>query len=316
VSCASPGNCTAVGDYGNVQHPQGLLLTETSGVWAPGVEAVPPDNADSNNPRVILTSVSCASAGNCTAVGIYRATGSTAMQGLLLTQTSGIWAKGVQASLPGGPEPDADFELNSVSCASAGNCTAVGDVSFGTTTGGVFVTQTSGVWADVEPAIPPVSFEVTNLSSVSCASAGNCTAVGEAFNGNGGGSMDQLFTQSSGAWAPGVGAVLPADAATNPIVTSPSVSCASAGNCTAVGDYKDGSGTSQGVLLTQTSGTWATGVKVGLPDTGASLQDSPPWCHARRWVTARPSAPTSTARPGPALRTQTQSVRASARGCC
>ena len=46
---------------------QGLLLTETAGSWATGTEAALP--ADSTNLGAELTSVSCASAGNCTAVG-------------------------------------------------------------------------------------------------------------------------------------------------------------------------------------------------------------------------------------------------------
>ena len=95
MSCASAGNCTAVGDYKDSSgHEQGLLLTETSGRWATGVEPSLPANAGTN-PGANLLSVSCASAGNCTAVGGY-ANRSGILQGLLLTETSGTWATGVE----------------------------------------------------------------------------------------------------------------------------------------------------------------------------------------------------------------------------
>ena len=41
--------------------------------------------------------------------------------------------------------------------------------------------------------------------------------------------------------------------------------CASAGNCTAVGSYIDSLENGQGLLLTETSGTWGTGVEAPLP---------------------------------------------------
>src|SRR5579862_3456813 len=63
ISCPSPGNCSAVGSYGDSfgLAAEGLLLTEKAGHWAPGVEAILPANAASE-PGVSLNSVSCASA--------------------------------------------------------------------------------------------------------------------------------------------------------------------------------------------------------------------------------------------------------------
>src|SRR5262249_17901392 len=124
-SGGSAGNCTAVGLYlGRPIRPHGLLLTQTSGHWT-AAEAPLPANARSDLSADLL-SVSCASAGNCTAVGAYIDS-SNNQQGLLLTQTSGKWATGVKAPLPAGAAPDPGVALRSVSCASAGNCTAVGN---------------------------------------------------------------------------------------------------------------------------------------------------------------------------------------------
>ena len=86
---------------------------------------------------------------------------------------------------------------------------------------------------------------------MSCASAGNCTAGGHALDSSG---HYQAFvvSQVGGKWGkakeiPGIASILQSAIF--------SVSCASAGNCTAVGFYEDSSRTTQGLLLTQTSPT-------------------------------------------------------------
>jgi hypothetical protein len=278
VSCASAGNCSAVGSYTDSSgHSQGLLLSETSGTWATGVEASLPANAGTN-PNVIVNSVSCVSAGNCTAVGAYDDTsGGTLLQdqGLLLSETSGTWAAGVEASLPAGVGTTPYVYLDSVSCASAGNCTAVGfvqdsyDADSSLTYHGLLLSETSGTWvAAVEPSLPAGACASAScgagLASVSCGSAGSCTAVGSYIDSSGQSQGLLLFSETSGTWATGVEPSLPANAGTNPKV-GVSVSCAAPGDCTAVGSYTESSGQSQGLVLSETSGTWAAGVEASLP---------------------------------------------------
>jgi hypothetical protein len=190
VSCAAPGDCTAVGTYYDSSgDPQGLLLTETSGSWAPGVQAVLPANAEANR-FTGVGSVSCAAPGDCTAVGgYYDSSGDPEV--LLLTETSGSWAPGVEGVLP----------------ANAGT-----NPNYG-----------------------------AYLSSVSCASVGNCTAIGGYTDSSGNGQL-LLMTETSGIWAAGVDAVLPANAGPNPNASLYQVSCAAPGDCTAVGLYADSSG--------------------------------------------------------------------------
>lgn len=265
VSCASPGNCSAVGSYQDNSSPegatQGLLLTETEGSWAPAVEAALPANA-SSSPLVGLRSVSCALAGNCTAVGSYTdVLGNT--QGLLLTETAGSWAAGVEATPPS--TYISQSAVLSVSCAWAGDCAAVGigsDLSQG-----LLLTETAGNW---EPAITSNG----ELDSVSCSSPGNCSAVGT-DNAQG-----LLLTETGGRWAKGVEAVLPGNAITTDaeqLVGIPSVSCAAPGYCSAVGTYYDDTNTIQGLLLTETAGTWASGVEAlpANPDDGLSVSAGP-----------------------------------------
>jgi hypothetical protein len=275
VSCASAGNCTAVGYYfDNSRHEQGLLSSETSGRWATGVEARLPANANTSH-DAYLEYVSCASAGNCTATGGYFDR-SRHEQVLLLTETSGRSATGVEARLPANADTNPNADLNSVSCASAGNCTAVGYYFDNSRHEQVLLlTETSGRWATgVEASLPAGANPQTddrNYSSgqVSCGSAGNCTAidsygVGDPVDNE---SAALLLTETSGRWATGVEAPVPANGLPNSSELG-SVSCASAGNCTAVGFYLVPHGPQlqlQGLALTETSGTWATGVAVSLP---------------------------------------------------
>jgi hypothetical protein len=274
VSCASAGNCTAVGGYrdssGNFQ---ALLLGETSGTWATGIEASLPANAGAD-PQVSLGSVSCASAGNCTDVGGYTDT-SGHYQGLLLSETSGRWATGVEASLPANAGTNPEVGLVSLSCASARECTAVG--LYHNSSGrdeGLLLSERSGKWATgVEPSLPAHAGTNPNaeVESVSCASAGNCTAVGF-YDFNTASSRGLLLTETSGKWATGVEASQPANAGTTHHAYVVSVSCASAGNCTADGEYTDRSGHYEGLLFSETSGS-ALALIGSAASNGAGVTD-------------------------------------------
>jgi hypothetical protein len=290
VSCSSAGNCSAVGEYADkAGHSQGLLLTKTGGSWSTGVEASLPANASATNPRVFVDSVSCSSAGNCGAVGSYvDDTGH--VQGLLLTETAGLWSTGVEADLPanaGGVE-----SLNSISCASAGNCSAVGlyvdkSISYPNQgwQDGVLLTETAGSWATgVELALPAGAYALGSLGQVSCGSAGNCSAVGTYSASYAGPPRGLLVNETNGSWGPGVDPPLPADANSARVAGLSSVSCTSAGNCTAVGVYNgsyydfdcdkygcDSVLEAEGLLLTETAGTWSADA-AALPSPAAGVE--------------------------------------------
>jgi hypothetical protein len=262
VSCASAGNCSAVGEYTDSSGiVQGLLLTETAGSWATGVEAVLPANATPNE-GAGLDSVSCASAGNCSAAGLYIDS-SNRIHGLLLTETAGTWSVGEEPTLPANASDQPEVTLSSVSCASAGNCGAVGHYDSSGGCQALLLTETAGTWATGVGALPADASGCLT-ASISCPSAGNCSAAADRT----------LLTETVGAWATGVETVLPANAC--PVGPGPgqcdsaggltdSISCASVGNCVALGEYTDSSGDGQGLLLTETAGTWGAGVEAPLP---------------------------------------------------
>src|SRR5207245_2786970 len=173
-----------------------------------------------------LRSVSCASAGSCSAVGGYT-DGSGHEQGLLLTEAAGTWATGVEATLPLNAGSNPFASLNSVSCASAGNCSAVGGYHDSSSHAqGLLLTATRGTWATGTEAIPPPnagSTPVGSPSSVSCASAGNCSAVGDYYDSS---VHEQglLLAETAGTWATGVEAILPANAGSDPTASLGSLS--------------------------------------------------------------------------------------------
>jgi hypothetical protein len=253
----------------------GLPGTAAAATTLTAVEAPLPANAGAS-PYPNMASVSCASVGNCTAVGVYTDSSGNA-QGLLLTQTAGTWASGVEAPLPANAGAyQQGVYLYDVSCAAAGNCTAVGYYTDSAGhSQGLLLTQTSGTWATgVEAPLPanagpsPV-YSPMSLTSVSCASAGNCTAVGY-YTDSAGHSQGLLLTQTSGTWATGVEMALPADAGPRANAGAGAVSCVSAGNCTATGGYTDSSGAGHGLLLTQTADTWGAGIEPVMPANAAT----------------------------------------------
>jgi hypothetical protein len=72
VSCASTGNCTAGGDYrdgGGRQ--QAFVVSEKNGSWGPAQQFAGTLNTGPA-PGAGVNSVSCASAGNCSAGGFYE----------------------------------------------------------------------------------------------------------------------------------------------------------------------------------------------------------------------------------------------------
>src|SRR5262249_59514419 len=77
VSCSTPGNCTAGGLYlAGATSYQAFVVSEVNGTWqpasrVPGIASAPAGGHV--GPTAQVTSVSCASAGNCSIGGGYYA---------------------------------------------------------------------------------------------------------------------------------------------------------------------------------------------------------------------------------------------------
>jgi len=219
-----------------------------------------------------LDSVACPAAGACVAVGSYQSVAGEPV-GLLEAESAGVWDRSIAASLPAGANADPDVNLPSASCASAGNCAAVGNyVDSGYYQQGLLINYRKGVWRKGVRVIPPAGAAANpqvTVNAVSCGAPGDCTAVGNYVDGAG---NPVAFAISERRWA--WGSVQTVSMPTGTPATGSSsltaVSCTAAGDCTAVGWYTDSVGAIQGLLATQGDGLWAPGVEAVLPTRSAT----------------------------------------------
>jgi len=268
VSCASPGNCSAGGDYlDSSDHRQVFVASQVNGTWHAAIE-VPGTAALNQGGLARVFEVSCASAGNCSAGGFYEDNlGSN--QAFVVSQVNGTWHKAIEVPGTAVLNQGGTAGIASMSCASPGNCSAGGDYADSLDTFQAFVvSQVNGTW---HAAIEVPGTAALNrggsaqVGSVSCAAAGGCSAGGFYTDGKGG---EQAFvvSQAHGAWRTAV--EVPGTAALNRGGSAQisSVSCASPGNCSAGGGFADTSGF-QVFVVSQVGGTWHTAVEV--PGTAA-----------------------------------------------
>ena len=190
VSCASAGNCAAGGDYtdgSNLQ--QAFVVTERNGSWGKAIE-VPGSGTLNKGGVASAGSVSCASAGSCAAVGLYT-DGSNLEQAFVVSERNGAWGKAIE--VPGtrtlNAGGNAQVEVGSVSCASAGNCAAGGFYTDGSHRQQAFVvSERNGTWGKAIEVPGTRTLNVggsAQVEFVSCRLAGNCAAGGTHTDGHG-----------------------------------------------------------------------------------------------------------------------------------
>ena len=266
VVCPSPGRCVASFGEGAP-----LVLSQHGRAWTR--EAVPAG--------VLLVSLACPSAGSC--VGTARDRRETVY---VVTQSGRSWRKSV-VELPGSLDPAKAFPvLPSVSCGSAGNCSAVGWYEAskpGEIANHVLlVDEKDGTWgAGFDAQLPPDAATTPDVngqgpggqaSVVSCPSTGNCAAVGnyDVLAGNLNESSGWVATEQAGQWAPAVKVQIPGGRNAVEHLDFTGLSCPSVGNCTAVGGSTSGSGGEQGLILQERNGSWLQAKAAPLPRGGVA----------------------------------------------
>ena len=173
VSCASPSSCVGVGDAFNRVGNSRTLAESWNGVtWSLAPSANPTQGQEN-----ILSSASCLSTTNCTAVGDdWALPGETVV---LIERWNGTsWSLVAGAGASG--------FLNGVSCSAFSECMAVGDSVPGT-----LAEQQDGPGWSVLPSPNPRGMSANSLSGVSCASPSSCNAVGYSI-GSGSDTTDNL----------------------------------------------------------------------------------------------------------------------------
>ena len=144
VSCADPGDCTATGFYLNADNTEHLFAVASSGkvFWG---EATAIDDAVLGSSPPTIVALSCLAAGECTAVGSYAPDGEDGyLSAFVMDESGGAWTA---------PQPVPGLNLlasgtvtgsavSSLSCATAGDCTAGGWYEGGASSGAFVVSET------------------------------------------------------------------------------------------------------------------------------------------------------------------------------
>lgn len=247
VRCFGPALCLAVGDYVQPSGRQVAFAERWEGHrWA--LESVPNPTDQS---MTFLTSLSCASADACSAVG-YARSANTSYIAAAYSWNGSTWQPRPV------PVPGPTSQFTSVSCASPTDCVAVG-FSAGTywLAGQPIAAHWDGVtWSNTTPA-PIPGADTGGFSSVSCPSATECLAVGAWIGPN----------KTSGATAERW------DGSTWVAQSTPTgrqdqlrtISCSSLTACIALGDSS-----SPTVIIQWDGSTWAPLPSSPIPDVALS----------------------------------------------
>jgi hypothetical protein len=231
VSCATARSCLAVGtDSFSISNglAWGALLAESwnGRSWT---RTRPPDLSGVH--RYALSGVSCSSAGDCVATGVFKsADGRTA--GFAEVLSDGRWRA---YPLPGLVSSAHNSAIDQVSCMSAANCVAVGSIGNSATPDGspanaaVAEFWDGRKWSEATLATPSES-KGAWLYGLSCVRSKTCVAVGGRRLANGKITpLAETWTAAAGRWR----AAFPAAGGSEPDLAG--VSCQSAANCLAVG---------------------------------------------------------------------------------
>ncbi len=266
VSCASAGDCAAGGEYEDSSRDlQGFVVSEVNGTWHTAIE-IPGTKALNTGGTAMVLSVSCASAGDCAAGGYYF--DSSGSQAFVVSEVNGTWGTAIEVPGTKPLNTEGIAEVNSVSCASAGDCAAGGSYLDSSGSQAFVVSEVNGTW---HTAIEVPGTKALNtggeaqVNSVSCASAGDCAAGGG--YGNSSGSQEFVVSEVDGTWGTAIEVPGTTSRSTDQYDTVNSVSCASAGDCAAGGGYDDSSAHREAFVVSEVNGTWETAIEV--PGTAA-----------------------------------------------
>ena len=260
VSCRSASSCAAGGYYtDSSDNDQAFVVSETGGTWGKA-EEVPGTQTPSGTASIY--SISCSSAGNCTAGGFYTDS-SDNTQAFVVSETAGSW--GNAEEVPGVATLGGYSQVNSISCVSVGNCAVGGQV----VSKAFVASETGGSWENAEE-VPGTKSSVSSVGSVWCTSSGNCLAGG--FLTQRSGNQPAFVTnEEGGVWQKAEALSGTANQTQYVVAPTPWVSCISTGNCSIAGDYTNSSNDYEVFAANEASGTW--GAAEEIPGTARLNSD-------------------------------------------
>jgi len=198
VSCTSADNCEAVGHYsdGTPVPDASLPLAE---VWNGTTWTMQSTPSPSSNGGTLFTvelnGISCLSADNCEAVGLY-AYDQGGQYALAEVWNGSTWT--VQ-SVPN-PSDAYYIGLDSVSCTTADYCEAVGNYAASNENFSLAEVWNGSTWT-VQSVPNPSDGSFNYLNAVSCTTGNDCEAVGYYYENATGGSLALAEVWNGSRWA-------------------------------------------------------------------------------------------------------------------
>ena len=275
LSCPTANNCSGAGSVNDSSNAvQGLLLSETKGVWQSSVLGLPSNAAKS--PGVMIYALGCASEGDCVTGGQYADTSSN-IDAFVATQSNGTWAKATTVNLPTGAAATAqNAQVHGASCSSAGNCVVLGTyVEAGSSvqkTQGFVASQVAGTWRQATKIALPTTTNANpyvSVAQISCWSTGNCSAIGNYIDVNNV-SQGFLLNEVNGTWQTAQNVATPSNTSAFANISLNALTCASAQNCTAIGTYATRTGAKTPFVVSEVNGVWKRATALVLPSDAAS----------------------------------------------
>jgi hypothetical protein len=221
---------------------QPYIVNETDGTWARrSWYRVAGSGVLDKGGNAEVESMSCASAGNCSAGGSYELRSGQREEVFTVDEIDGTWADAQEIPGSAALNKGGGDQIAAVSRGSAGNCGAVGFYTDSSQNYQAFsVSETNGTWGRAAEIPGTAGLNTANAAaaSISCAPAGDCSATGEySYTREPSGGLPFVVGESGGVWAkaqevPGLGTPPAGEPAGGAVV-----SCSSPGECTATGDY-------------------------------------------------------------------------------
>jgi hypothetical protein len=250
VSCTSSANCWAVGSYeervsASADTELNQALHWNGRRWS---KVSTPDPAGTTRSDAnALDGISCTSRANCWAVGGYSRFSRSGGSGfnMALHWNGRRWST-VATPQPKPGSPAGGRVLYSLSCPSAGDCWAVGFDGILSGSGEVGLTEAlhwnGRRWSKAVTPNPGGTAEgdFSGLDSVRCMSARDCWAVGIATTSNGTlhTTLNLALRWNGRRWSQAI-IPSPGGSAAGNFSELNGLSCVTASNCWAVGDYSD-----------------------------------------------------------------------------
>ena len=205
-----------------------------------------------------VDAVSCPTPGNCSAGGYYNDK-SDHYQAFVANEVNGVWHPAIAIPGTAAKNVGGDAETYFLSCPSPGNCGAGG--YYKDAVGhyqGFVVNSVNGVWHSAIEAPGTAALNAGTYAAIewgTCSSVGAC-AAGGTYTDNQGHRQIFVINEVHGTWHNAV--ELPGSAALNVggAAYLYGFACASAGNCSLGGSYKDAGGAAQALVDNEVGGTW------------------------------------------------------------